>query len=244
MRQAEQRTLAALGFGGLKPIKMPGLRAFEALDQTGRSTLIFRGSISGPSWPSIIFLIDSNQIPHTTAWVGKIYLVIDDTASNREFLGTVLRNTQLSNRNEVFITDVGFAISEVKRRFEYRILIAPLTIFSLMAIGLMVVTSNSQAPVAEQEQAVSINCAIDLDDVAFSRWISDQVKSAMSRGSDAVVIKTQVGTLSLTVKQSLGKTLRITATLSCDDGRSLDVQFRTDSSGVGDLVKLGSKLDS
>jgi hypothetical protein len=242
MRQAHLRTLATRGIEVLSSLKIQGLEVHEAIDSQGLKLLIFGGGLFGPNWASVGFLLEQQGIKCSLLELGKTYFLSPDTQELRLFLAQVHRLSRASVREEVFIHDVGFLISDLPKKFDFRTLIAPSLI---LGVTLLVWSSQLARPEPEAESVeptISISCALDLPDSEFRDWFKNQLRNTTAEGSE-LAIQSDLGLVTIQVAQSLGSTQLIDARVECQDGRIQSYQFRTDSQKGGDLVELGERLD-
>lgn len=242
MRQAHLRTLATRGIEVLSSLKIQGLEVHEANDSQGLKLVIFCGGLFGPNWASVGFLLEQQGIKYSLLDFGKTYFLSTDSRELRLFLGQVHRLSRASVREEVFIQDVGFLISDLPKKFDFRTLIAPSLILGVALLVWSPQLSRPQPESESSESAILISCALDLEDSEFRDWFNDQIANSMAPGSE-LVIQSDLGLVTIQVAQSLGSTQLINGRVECQDGRIQSYQFRTDSQKGGDLVELGERLD-
>lgn len=174
--------------------------------------------------------------------LGKTYFLSPDTQELRLFLGQVHRFSRASVREEVFIQDVGFLISDLPKKFDVRTLIAPSLILGVTLLVWSSLFSSPMLEVESVEPTISISCALDFTETEFRDWFKDQVRNASTEGSE-LIIQSDLGLVTIQIEQSLGSTQLINARVECPDGRTQSYQFRTDSKKDGDLIELGERLD-
>jgi hypothetical protein len=242
MRQVQLRTLATRGIEVLNSLRIKGLKVFEAVDEQGSKLLIFCGGAIGPNWVSIGFVLEQHGIKHDLLTLGRTYFLAKDSLELRKLLGQIQDASKASARQEVFIQDVGFLASDLQKKFDPRVLIAPALIFGATIALSLLQFSSPKIELADAELEPQITCALDLTAAEFRTWLKEQFSSSESK-SGQLVVQTDLGTVSLTVEQTLGSTQLINGNLDCLDGRSQRLQFRTDSQKEGDLVELGERLD-
>lgn len=242
MRQAHLRTLATRGieFRGLQNFK--GLEAYEAIDGRGSELLIFSGRVFGPNWVSIGYALEQSGIRYELLHLGRTFFLVNDTQELRKLLGEMKSASRKSSRDEIFVQDIGFMASDVRRKFDSRVLIAPALILGVTVSVSLFQPSDSGIKPEDTEPTIRISCALDLAEVEFEVWLQDQIEKASTEAGQ-LVIATDLGIVNLEVRQALGSTLLIHGSLTCQDGRSRDLQFRTDSLQGGSLVELGERLD-
>jgi hypothetical protein len=245
MRQAHLRTLATRGIEISSRLRIRGIEAHQAIDNHGQKLLIFTGGFLGTSWASIGFTLEQHQIRYTITSLGRPYFVCPDTQELRELLVVIPSASRASARAEILIQDVGFVKSELERKFDYRVLIAPLIILVLtLAFGSSQVQRSKVHEEPEQEQPLAaMSCALDLEKAEFGSWLTGQLAKRKLDASSQLAIQTDLGEIAIEVEQFLGSTQLIRGTVACEDGRATSLQFRTDSQQPGELIELGEKLD-
>ena len=216
---------------------------YEAIDNTGSKLLIFSGGVLGPTWVSIGFVLEQSGIRHTLEAFGKTYFLSRDTEELRTLLGQIKRLSRLSAREEVFIADVGFLISDIPKKLNTRAIIAPAVILGVTVVIWFLELSRPVAETEIIEPTIAITCALDLADDEFGVWLKNQFENADIQNNQ-MVIQTDLGLVNLEIKQSLGSTQLVSARIECEDGRVQILQFRADSQLGGQLVELGERLDS
>lgn len=243
MRQTDLRTLATRGIEVIRSLKMRGLEVYEALDGEGSKMLIFRGGVVGPSWVSIGFLLEKCAIQHCILTLGRPYFMASDSRELRQFFGEIVSASKRSFREEVFVPGVGFMFSELRKKFDPRVLIAPALILGVTVVVSIFQVSKPEAELQSVEPPRIVTCALDLNEGEFHLWLRDKLVAA-DFSSGEITIQTELGTVSVRVAQALGSTQLIHGTLNCEDGRIQKLKFRTDSQSGGGLVELGKELDS
>lgn len=165
----------------------------------------------------------------------------EDTQELRKLLREVLQVSRESVRAEVFIEDVGFMVSDLRKKFDARNLIAPALILGVTVAVSLMQFSQPEAEPEHIEQKV-VTCAIDLTQVDFRLWLQDLVQNTDTKIGQ-VFLQTDLGEVTLEVIQAIGSTQLLDGSLVCQDGRSQQLKFRTDSLQGGALVELGERLD-
>jgi hypothetical protein len=247
MKQAHLRTLATQGIDVGRLLKIRGLESYEGIDREGQKIIIFRGAVLGPSWASIGFVLNQQEIQHTIIDLDKPYFVAKDSQSLRLILEQIQAVSRTSSREEVFIQDVGFLVSNLGKRFDARPIIAPAVILFL-TLGVAVFGLNEPETEAadtpgQSEPLAPISCALDLEDADFRAWLEHQVSRRSAEADAQAVIQTDLGTISLELVQKLGSAQLLSGSLDCEDGRTQSLQFRTDGQPGSGLVDLGVRLD-
>jgi hypothetical protein len=243
MRQANLRTLAARGIEIRGALKLRGIEAYEATDSRGNKLLVVSGGLPGPSWASVGHMLEQHQVPHTITMLGKPYFLSADTRELRKVLSLMPLISRTSAREEIFVQDVGFLQSELKKKFDFRVLIAPLVILILSLGFALFQTPKPATQTAQEDPTRKLSCALELGEAEFHSWLKMQLSENKLATASQLAIQTELGTLTLEIDQVLGSTQLIDGTLSCDDGRTDLFQFRSDSQQVGDLFELGERLD-
>jgi hypothetical protein len=241
MRQPHLRTLAAQGIAVRVRLKIRGLDVYEAIRETGDRVLIFSGAVIGPGWPSIHYVLETAKISFSIVDLGKPYFVAADSSQLREVLGSLWLVSKHGVRDEVFVNGEGFLSTELRKRFDARVLIAPIALLVFMVpIGASYLIQPEDKTTQE---AKALTCALDLSDSEFQVWLKEQIVMREQTPAKQLVIQTELGVINLTVEQTLGSTQLISGTLECQDGRSIDLQFRTDAQSGGGFLDLGQELD-
>lgn len=241
MRQAHLRTLATRGIEVTNSLRFRGLEVYEALDDKGLRILIFSGGVLGPSWASIGFVLERSGVRHTSLTLGRTHFMAEDTQEIRKLLREVIELSKESVREEVFIDNVGFMVSHLRKKFDARNLIAPAVILGVtVAVSIIQFSQPAAKPVVVEESLIT--CALDLNEMEFQLWLQDLVQNADTKIGQ-LFLQTDLGAVTLEVKQAIGSTQLLDGSLVCQDGRSQQLKFRTDSLQGGSLVELGERLD-
>jgi hypothetical protein len=222
-------------------MRIDGLDAYEALDDGGGRVVVFGGALIGPSWVSIGHVLEAHDFTFSIVSLGRPYLIADDSSQLRSLLQLLWSVSKRSSRDEVFVPDEGFLLSEIPRRFDLRVLIAPA---ALLAVVIALGTSSLIAPQEEKSiEVLPITCALEMNESEFEAWLKEQIFERDQTSAKQLVIQTEMGLINLTIEQTLGSAQLIRGTFGCDDGRSITLQFRTDEKQGGGFVELGPKLD-
>jgi hypothetical protein len=243
MRQSHERLLAAKGIVLEKAIALRALTVFLAKDQARNSLLVFRGKLSGPSWPAIAEQLEQAGIEYSLVEVGKPWLVIADNPSTREELQDLAIRAREHARDQILVPDVGFVSAGKNKRFEPRVLIGP-ALVALMSLAFALVPAAS--PKSNEQTAVEApeaTCALDLPDAELESFIASSIDLSSSSTSGEVIVDSKLGLLSLEIQQTIGSTQSVTGSIQCQDGRSKSLHYRRDVSANGKLVELSQKLD-
>jgi hypothetical protein len=243
MRQIHERVLVAKGYYLGKPISAPRLRVYLAQDQIGSEFLFIRGTILGPSWPTIAKVFDDSQIEYALVEAGSIWLVAPDLGRVRQLLLGLTKLAKQSVSEEVHVPEVGFVSAGIKKRFELRTLLGPLSI-AVLSMGLFLVPAIvPEQESLEQSKPAEISCAFDLSDGEFRDWVAESLEGRSSIRSAEVLVQSELGTLTLEIQQTLGSTQSVTGQAECEDGRSKKLHYRLDTSANGNLVEIGQELN-
>jgi len=243
MRQIQLRTLAAQGITVQKPIKIVGLVAHQAQDECGNRLIVFSGALLGTSWVGVGHILELHNTEFKIIALGRPYFVAPDSNQLRGVLEVVASASKRSRREEVFIKDMGFLVSELRRSFDARALIAP-ALLLLLTLGLAANQYFDSAPLEEPKpETKNFSCALDMGELDFRAWLKGKISNREASPAKTSEIKTDLGEITLVIEQAIGATQFVTGALSCEDGRSKKFQFRTDSQPGRGLVDLGSSLD-
>lgn len=243
MRQIHERVLVAKGYFLGKPISAPRLRIYLAQDQLGSEFLFVRGKIVGPSWPTIAKVFDDSQIEFALVEAGGIWLVAPDLERVRQLLSGLNKLAKRSFSEEVHVPEVGFVSAGIKKRFELRTLLGPVSIAAL-SMGLFLVPAMvPDQESLEQSKPAEISCALDLSAGEFHEWVAASLEGRSSISSAEVLVQSEIGTLTLEIQQTLGSTQSVTGQAECEDGRSKRLHYRLDTSANGNLVEIGQELN-
>ena len=139
--------------------------------------------------------------------------------------------------------EMGFVSAGMKKRFETRNLLGPVTI-GLVSLGLFLVPAvvPDEEPI-EQSAQLEISCALDLSADEIKDWVATSLEDLEAASSAEVLVQSKLGALSLKIQQTLGSTQSVTGKVECDDGRSKQLHYRLDTSANGSLVEIGQKLN-
>jgi hypothetical protein len=243
MRQIHERVLIARGYYLGKALSVRGLRIHQTQDQLGSEFLLIRGKVLGPSWPTIAKVLDEAQIDYTLIEAGKLWLLAQDGERIRGIVSGLNQQAKQSASQEVLVPEVGFVSAGMKKRFDTRNLLGPVTI-GLFSLGLFFVPAvvPDEQPL-EQSAQLEISCALDLSADELKEWVANSLQDRKSASSAEVLVQSALGTLSLKIQQTLGSTQSVTGQVECDDGRLKQLHYRLDASANGSLVEIGQKLN-
>ena len=243
MRQIHERVLIARGYYLGKALSVQGLRIHQTQDQLGSELLLIRGKVLGPSWPTIAKVLDEAQIDYTLIEAGKLWLLAQDGERIRGIVSGLNQQAKQSASQEVLVPEVGFVSAGIKKRFDTRNLLGPVTI-GLVSLGLFLVPAvvPDEEPI-EQSAQLEISCALDLSADEIKDWVATSLEDLEAASSAEVLVQSKLGALSLKIQQTLGSTQSVTGKIECDDGRSKQLHYRLDTSANGSLVEIGQKLN-
>lgn len=243
MRQLHTRVLAARGIQIGIALVAKGVRVRTAHDQSGTSLLVLRGKILGPNWPSIAEAFDQEAIDYSLVEVGKIWLVTADCERVRHFVSQLHNQARQSANEKVLVPDVGFVSAGKKKLVEARALLAPIAV-AVISIGLAFIPASVPEQADDQPQAESsISCALDLSAGEIREWVTASITNRDPNSSSVILVRSDLGLLSLEIRQTLGSTQSVRGSIECEDGRSTPLHYRIDASANGSLVELGPRLD-
>jgi hypothetical protein len=243
MRQIHARLLVARGYYLGKPISAPSIRSYQAHDQLGSEFLLTRGKTLGPSWPTIAKVFDESQIEYSLIEVGSIWLVAPDSQRIRQILSGLNKLAKQSASEEVHLPEVGFVSAGIKKRFELRTFVGPMLI-ALLSLGLFFVPNLfPEQEILDDAKQPEVSCALDLSTGELRDWVAASLEGRGSTSSAEVLVQSELGTLTLEIKQTLGSTQSVTGQIDCDDGRSKKLHYRLDASANGNLVEIGQELN-
>jgi hypothetical protein len=243
MRQIHERVLIARGYYLGKALSVRGLHIYKIHDQLGSEFLLIRGKVLGPSWPTIAKVLDEAQIDYTLIEAGKLWLLAQESERIHRIVAGLNQQAKQSASQEVLVPEVGFVSAGIKKRFETRTLLGPVTI-GLVSLGLFLVPAVvTQEEPLEQSVRPEISCALDLSADELKDWVANGLEDRETASSADVLVQSKLGALSLKIQQTLGSTQSVTGKIECDDGRSKQLHYRLDTSANGSLVEIGQKLN-
>ena len=245
MRSVVARKLTALGYSIGKKQKLSGVEAICVQDPLGKSMLLVSDVFYGPSWAQIY-----KSIEHLTPTPSLITLgntpsvLIADTASNRELVGSLFERANTSRSKQVHLDGVGFVELENKAKPELKTLALPL-ISIILVVVLGIFWSSSQQQSQEQnegEEALTAmdSCIVDANKSEFQSWLGESLSNqpALSAGQE-IQVNTELGELTVLVESIIGSAAKLTGVAECGDGRKRAINHRVDTSGSGAVLELG-----
>lgn len=245
MRSVVARKLTALGYSIGKKQKLSGVEAICVQDPLGKSMLLVSDVFYGPSWAQIY-----KSIEHLTPTPSLITLgntpsvLIADTASNRELVGSLFERANTSRSKQVHLDGVGFVELENKAKPELKTLALPLiSIILVVVMGIFWSSSQQQSQEKnEGEEALTDmdSCIVDANKSEFQSWLGESLSNqpALSAGQE-IQVNTELGELTVLVESIIGSAAKLTGVAECGDGRKRAINHRVDTSGSGAVLELG-----
>jgi hypothetical protein len=199
----------------------------------------------GPSWAQIYKSVEHLNPSPSLITLGKTPAVlIADTASNREQIGSLFERANASRSKQVHLDGVGFVELENKAKPEFKLLALPL-ISIILVVGLGIFWSSSQQQSQQQNEGVEVltaadACIVDANKSEFERWLGESLENqpALSVGQE-IQMNTELGELTVLVESIIGSAAKVTGVAECSDGRKRAINHRVDTSGSGAVLELG-----
>lgn len=218
-------------------IRIRGLKVFKVEHSSGPGYLLIQGSMFGPNWPSIAWYLESFTLAPKLLEVDGFWLLINDSEANQEILLNLTSAQKTSRVQEVLVPGEGFVISEVPKKIDNRVFLAPVAALILTAtIGFL---PRQEISETTPETEPKINCALDLAPDEFNSWLSSSLLLQGQNQTKQQLIQTDLGLLTLEAEGSIGSATFFAALVDCQDGRSRTLSFRADSSALGKIIQLG-----
>jgi hypothetical protein len=245
MRAVVARKLTALGYSPGKNLKLPGVEAICVQDPLGHSMLLVSNVFYGPSWAQIYKSVEHLNPSPSLITLGKTPAVlIADTASNREQIGSLFERANASRSKQVHLDGVGFVELENKAKPEFKLLALPL-VSIVLVVGLGVFWSSSQQQSQQQNEGVEVltaadSCIVDANKSEFERWLGESLEKqpALSVGQE-IQMNTGLGEMTVLVESVIGSAAKVTGVAECSEGRERVINHRVDTSGSGVVLELG-----
>jgi len=239
------RKLTALGYSPGKNLKLPGVEAICVQDPLGHSMLLVSNGFYGPSWAQIYKSVEHlNPSPILTT-IGKTPAVlIADTASNRELIGSLFERANTSRSKQVHLEGVGFVELENKAKPELKLFFFPLiSIILVVVLGLFWSSSQQQSQQPNEGTeviTVADSCIVDANKSEFESWLGESLENQLplSVGQE-IQINTELGELTVLVESIIGSAAKVTGVAECGDVRIRAINHRVDTSGSGAVLELG-----
>lgn len=240
VRDAQLRTLSALGYQIGKSKTYRQVRVLEATGKDKENLFLLASVILGPSWPTLAHWLQHLEIDFRILDAGKIFLVV---SSEQFSIGAIeeFDKEQISVKStHVYIQDHGFVETRRRKKFESRFVVLP----ALSLLGTLGVASlGFPTQIAEVEE-ISVSCILDLKSNEVSSWLQQLlIQNPSWLNSEPISLKSELGTLLIQSTQSIGTTNFVSAQIACDNHNPGRISFRTDSSGGG-IYSLVLELDS
>jgi hypothetical protein len=195
----------------------------------------------GPSWAQIYKSVEHLNPSPSLITLGKTPAVlIADTASNRELIGSLFERANTSRSKQVHLDGVGFVELENKAKPELKLFALPLiSIILVVVLGLF--WSSSQQPNEGTEViTVADSCIVDANKSEFESWLGESLENQLplSVGQE-IQMNTELGELTVLVESIIGSAAKVTGVAECSDGRKRALNHRVDTSGSGAVLELG-----
>ena len=245
MRAEVARKLTASGYSTGKKLKLPGVEAICVEDPLGQSMLLVSNVFYGPSWAQIYKSVEHLNPSPSLITLGKTPAVlIADTASNREQIGSLFERANASRSKQVHLDGVGFVELENKAKPEFKLLALPL-VSIVLVVGLGIFWSSSQQQSQQQNEGVEVltasdSCIVDANKSVFDSWLAESLEKqpALSVGQE-IQMNTGLGEMTVLVESVIGSAAKVTGVAECSDGRKRAINHRVDTSGSGVVLELG-----
>ena len=239
------RKLTASGYSTGKKLKLAGVEAICVQNPNALAMLLVSNVFYGPSWAQIYKSVE-NLIPiPSLITLGKTPAVlIADSTSNRELIGSLFERANASRSKQVHLDGVGFVELENKAKPEFKLLALPL-ISIILVVGLGIFWSSSQQQSQQQNEGVEVlpvtdSCIVDGNKSEFDSWLAESLENqpALIVGQE-IQTNTELGELTVLVESIIGSAAKVTGVAECSDGRNRAINHRVDTSGSGAVLELG-----
>lgn len=245
MRAVVARKLTALGYSTGKKLKLPGVEAICVEDPLGQSMLLVSNVFYGPSWAQIYKSVEHLiPTPRLIRLGNTPAVLIGDTASNRELIGSLFERANTSRSKQVHLEGLGFVELENKAKPELKLFALPL-ISIFLVVGLGIFWSSSQQQSQEQNEGAEAitaadSCIVDGNKSEFDSWLGESLSNqpALNAGQE-IQMNTGLGELTVLVESIIGSAAKVTGVAECKDGRNRAINHRVDASGSGAVLELG-----
>jgi hypothetical protein len=245
MRAVVARKLTALGYSPGKNLKLPGVEAICVQEPIGHSMLLVSNVFYGPSWAQIYKSVEHLNPSPSLITLGKTPAVlIADSTSNRELIGSLFERANASRSKQVHLDGVGFVELENKAKPELKLFALPLiSIILVVVLGLFWSSSQQQSQQPNEGTeviTVADSCIVDANKSEFERWLGESLENqpALSVGQE-IQMNTELGELTVLVESIIGSAAKVTGVAECSDGRKRAINHRVDTSGSGAVLELG-----
>jgi hypothetical protein len=245
VRAVVARKLTALGYSTGKKLKLPGVEAICVQDPNALAMLLISNVLYGPSWAQIYKSVEHvNPTPILITLGNSPAVLIADSASNRELIGSLFERANASRSKQVQLDGIGFVELENKAKPDLKLFALPL-ISIFLVVGLGIFWSSSQQQSQEQnegEEAITAadSCIVDGNKSEFDSWLGESLSNqpALSVGQE-IQMNTGLGELTVLVESIIGSAAKVTGVAECSDGRKRAINHRVDTSGSGAVLELG-----
>ena len=245
MRAVVARKLTALGYSTAKKLKLAGVEAICVKEPLGQSMLLVSNVFYGPSWAQIYKSVEHLNPSPSLITLGKTPAVlIADTASNRELIGSLFERANTSRSKQVHLDGVGFVELENKAKPELKLFALPLiSIILVVVLGLFWSSSQQQSQQPNEGTeviTVADSCIVDANKSVFDSWLAESLENqpALSVGQE-IQMNTELGELTVLVESIIGSAAKVSGVAECSDGRKRAINHRVDTSGSGAVLELG-----
>jgi hypothetical protein len=245
MRSVVARKLTALGYSTGKKLKLPGVEAICVQDPLGQSMLLVSNVFYGPSWAQIYKSIEHLTPTPSLINLGSTpYVLIADSASNRELIASLFERANASRSKQVHLDGVGFVELENNAKPELSLFALPL-ISIILVVGLGIFWSSSQQQSQQPNEGAEVitaadSCIVDANKSEFERWLGESLEKqpALSAGQE-IQMNTGLGEMTVLVESVIGSAAKVSGVAECSDGRKRAINHRVDTSGSGVVLELG-----
>ena len=239
------RKLTASGYSAGKKLKLPGVEAICVQDPNGLAMLLVSNVFYGPSWAQIYKSVEHLIPTPSLITLGNTPAVlIADTVSNRELIGSLFKRANTSRSKQVHLDGVGFVELKNKAKPEFKLLALPL-ISIILVVGLGIFWSSSQQQSQQPNEGAEVltvteSCIVDANKSDFENWLGESLENqpALIVGQE-IQINTELGELTVMVESIIGSAAKVTGVAECSDGRNRAINHRVDTSGSGAILELG-----
>ena len=239
------RKLTALGYSTGKKLKLPGVEVICVQDPNALAMLLISNVLYGPSWAQIYKSVEHlNPTPILITLGNSPAVLIADSASNRELIGSLFERANASRSKQVHLDGIGFVELENKAKPDLKLFALPL-ISIFLVVGLGIFWSSSQQQSQEQNEGVEVlagadSCIVDGNKSEFDSWLGESLENQPAlRAGQEIQVNTDLGELSVLVEYIIGSAAKVTGVAECSDGRKRAINHRVDTSGSGAVLELG-----
>lgn len=166
-------------------------------------------------------------------------LLIEDLQEVRAVLETLPKNAKAIRQSEVHIDDIGFVELERKPVRDLKQFALPVGSAVLVLVLSLVLGSANSAPIEPNVTVSGSSCIADSTKAEFDSWLARSLASDSATENQVLDISTDLGKLELSIDSTIGSAAKVSGIVMCDDGRSLVINHRVDTSGAGTVLELG-----